>query len=95
MKYILGARACGLNVLSFAQIIRRLQEPKEKPLIGIAPLETCIFGAILATMGLLLIGRSFGLNELEFLFGAIGFLVSGTGSYIFVTRFRTLIERLL
>ena len=58
-------------------------------------METWVFGAILATVGLLVIGCSFGLNELGFTFASIGVISSGAGAYVFVTRFRTWIRSLL
>jgi len=59
------------------------------------PLETWIFGAILAAVGLLVIGCSLGHSELGFPFAATGVISSGAGSFIFVTRFRAWIKSLL
>ena len=57
-------------------------------------METWIFGAILTLIGLLVMGCGLGRIELGLPFVASGFVCSGAGSYIFVTRFKTWIDSL-
>jgi hypothetical protein len=58
------------------------------------PLETWVFGAILALVGLLVTACSFGKSELGITFTVTGLTGAGIGSLIFVTKFRQWAENL-
>jgi hypothetical protein len=57
-------------------------------------LETWVFGAILALVGLLITACSFGKNELGVSFLIAGLASTGVGSVIFVTKFKKWIDKL-
>jgi hypothetical protein len=57
-------------------------------------LETWVFGAILALVGLLITACSFGKNELGISFLIAGLASTGVGSLLFVFKFKQWIEKL-
>jgi uncharacterized membrane protein HdeD (DUF308 family) len=57
-------------------------------------LETWVFGAILALMGILVIACSFGKNELGISFLIPGLASTVAGSFIFIFKFKQWIEKL-
>jgi hypothetical protein len=57
-------------------------------------LETWVFGAVLALVGILVTVCSFGNNELGISFLIAGLACIGFGSFIFVAKFKQWIERL-
>lgn len=57
-------------------------------------LETWVFGAILALVGILVTGCSFGEIEFGVVFLMFGLVSTGLGSFIFVVKFKRWIDRL-
>jgi hypothetical protein len=57
-------------------------------------LEVWVLGAILAIVGLLAIGCSFGNGEFGLYLPAAGIASTVTGSWVFLTRFKKWVEAL-
>jgi hypothetical protein len=61
--------------------------------VGI-PLETWVLGAIMALVGLLVTAYGFGKIELGVPFTIVGLTSAGSGSLIFVAKFKQWVEQL-
>ena len=60
----------------------------------VTALETWVFGAILAIVGLMVTACFFGENELDISFLIAGLVSVGVGSLLFVFKFKQWIEKL-
>ncbi len=81
------------NCANSAKFAQFLNAERNEYVVGV-PLETWVLGAILALVGLLVIGGSVGNSEFGLPLLAAGLASTSAGSWIFLSKFRKWIESL-